>query len=47
MGTCDLITGNCSFGCSVGWLGEICDRGNSLIILSDVSRYICSKINLD
>ncbi|CAG2212764.1 MEGF10_11 [Mytilus edulis] len=24
-GTCDLITGNCSFGCSVGWLA--CDMG--------------------
>ncbi|XP_076106748.1 uncharacterized protein LOC143075016 [Mytilus galloprovincialis] len=26
MGPCDVITGNCLFGCSVGWLGEKCDR---------------------
>ncbi|XP_052067780.1 multiple epidermal growth factor-like domains protein 10 isoform X2 [Mytilus californianus] len=26
IGPCDLITGNCLFGCLVGWLGKKCDR---------------------
>ncbi|CAG2203571.1 unnamed protein product [Mytilus edulis] len=26
MGPCDLITGNCLFGCTSGWLGAKCER---------------------
>ncbi|XP_076109308.1 uncharacterized protein LOC143077878 [Mytilus galloprovincialis] len=26
IGSCDLKTGNCVFGCSSGWIGEKCDR---------------------
>lgn len=26
-GPCDLIAGNCLFGCLDGWLGDTCDKG--------------------
>lgn len=32
IGLCDLDTGKCLLGCTVGWRGEKCDRGKRFSI---------------